>query len=79
MPAKESRTHSTARGITAVVLIDVPDDAAFDIDARTRSGAVRSDHPVAVREMRSGRLQGAVRGGGLEVTLRTGSGSIAIN
>ena len=58
--------------------VDLSDEAAFELDARTRSGAVRSDHPVAVHEMRRGRLQGRVRSGGPLVTLRTGSGSIQI-
>ena len=61
------------------IQIDVPDDAAFEIDARTRSGAVRSEHPVAVRKVRRGRLQGEVRGGGAPVTLRTGSGDITLD
>ena len=59
--------------------VDLSDEAAFEINARTRSGAVRSDHPVAVHEMRRGRLQGRVRSGGPLITLRTGSGSIEIH
>ena len=59
--------------------VDLSDEAAFELDARTRSGAVRSDHPVAVHEMRRGRLQGRVRGGGALITRRTGSGSIDIH
>lgn len=62
------------------IRIDLPDDAAFEIDARTSSGDVRTQHPVVVRdEARRGRLQGTVRGGGPRVTLRTGSGGIAID
>ena len=35
------------------IRIDLPDDAAFEVDAQTHSGAVSSDHPVTVRgEMR---------------------------
>ena len=59
--------------------VDLTDEAAFEIDAHTRSGAVRSDHPVAVHEMRRGRLQGRIRSGGPLITLRTGSGSIDIH
>ena len=58
--------------------VDLSGDAAFEIDARTRSGAVRSNHPVTVHEMRRGRLQGEVRGGGPLITLRAASGSISI-
>ena len=61
------------------IRIDVPDEAAFEIDARTGSGAVLCDHPVFVREIRRGRLQGKVRGGGPTVALRTAAGSITIN
>ena len=61
------------------IRIDLPEDAAFEVDARTSSGDVRTEHPVVARdETRRGRLQGTVRGGGPLVTLRTGSGSIAI-
>jgi hypothetical protein len=62
------------------IRIDLPDDAAFEIDARTGSGGVRSDHPVTMDgEARRGRLRGTVRGGGPQVTLRTGSGGITID
>ena len=65
---------------SGVIRIDLPHDVAFEIDAQTRSGGVRSDHPVTVRgQMRRGRLQGDVRGGGPRVTLRTGSGDITID
>ena len=61
------------------IRIDLPEDAAFEIDARSRSGSVSSDHPVTVSgKARRGRLQGPVRGGGPRVTVRTGSGGIAI-
>lgn len=61
------------------IRIDLPEDAAFEIDARSRSGSVRSDHPVTVSgKARRGRLQGPVRGGGPLVTVRTGSGGITI-
>lgn len=62
------------------IRVDLPDDAAFEIDAHTGSGAVRSDHPVTVDgETRRRQLRGSVRGGGPRVALRTGSGSIAID
>ena len=62
------------------IRIDLPDDAAFEVDARTHSGDVRTDHPVVVNDdTRRGQLQGTVRGGGPKVTLRTGSGGIAID
>ena len=61
------------------IRIDLPEDAAFEIDARSRSGSVSSDHPVTVSgKARRGRLQGPVRGGGPRVTVRTGSGGITL-
>ena len=62
------------------IRIDLPDDAAFAIEAHTGSGGIRTDHPVAVEgEVRRGRLRGTVRGGGPRLTLHTGSGSITID
>ncbi|MCY3919662.1 MAG: DUF4097 family beta strand repeat-containing protein [Chloroflexi bacterium] len=62
------------------IRIDLPEDAAVEVDARTRSGDIRTEHPVvAGAETRRGRLRGTIRGGGPLVTLRAGSGSIAIH
>ena len=62
------------------IRLDLPDDAAFEVDARTGSGGLRSDHPVTMDgEMRRNRLRGTVRGGGPRLTLRTGSGGISID
>ena len=62
------------------IRVDLPDDAAFEVDARTGSGSVRSDHPVTVDgEMHRRRLRGTVRGGGPRLSLRTGSGGITID
>ena len=59
--------------------VDLPDDAGFEVDARTRSGTVRIDRPVAVpEEARRGELRGVVGDGGPRMTLRTGSGDITI-
>ena len=62
------------------IRIDLPADAAFDVDAQTAAGGVRTNHPISVRgEARPGRLSGAVRGGGPRVTLYTGAGGITID
>lgn len=61
------------------VSIDLPDDAGFEVDARTDSGTVRIDRPVPVPdEARRGELRGVVGDGGPRMTLRTGSGDITI-
>ncbi|HSF17035.1 MAG TPA: DUF4097 family beta strand repeat-containing protein [Vicinamibacteria bacterium] len=69
------RIHASSGSIT----VELPDDAAFDLDAHTSSGSIELDHPVTV----SGRLsrkeiRGAVRGGGHRLTVDSSSGSISI-
>ncbi len=61
------------------VSIDLPDDAAFDLDAETGSGGINVDHPVTVQGKISKRhLRGEVRGGGNSLRVETGSGGIRI-
>lgn len=61
------------------VSIDLPDDAGFEVDARTDSGTVRIHRPVPDPEERGrGELRGVVGGGGPRMTLRTGSGDVTI-
>jgi hypothetical protein len=61
------------------VTLTVPPDAAFDVDARSSSGSVSSDHPVTmVGTVERHRLEGKVRGGGPLVKVSTASGSIHI-
>jgi len=67
---------STASGS---VTLQLPETAAFDLDAHTSSGRIDSRHPVTVVgaiDRRS--MAGKVRGGGPMVELRTSSGSIRI-
>lgn len=62
------------------VRIDLPEDAAFALDARTGSGRLESSHPVTVQGLVDrGRLTGRVRGGGPVLRVRTGSGSVSID
>lgn len=62
------------------VRIDFPEDSAFELNARTGSGAINMTHPIALVDSRSrNRLRGTVRGGGSRVDLSTGSGSIQID
>jgi hypothetical protein len=59
--------------------MNLNDGAAFDLDARTGSGAIQTTVPVTVSGVVSRReLHGTVRGGGASVRATTGSGSIRI-
>ncbi|MFQ5777500.1 MAG: DUF4097 domain-containing protein [Terriglobia bacterium] len=59
--------------------VSLPASAAFDLEARTHSGRIDTDHPITVQgSLGRGRLRGKVRGGGHLVDLETGSGNIRI-
>ena len=61
------------------IVVQLPQGAAFNLEAHAGSGGVFSDHPVAMRgSIERGRISGAVRGGGPTVRARTGSGGIRI-
>jgi len=61
------------------VRIDLPEDAAFELDAESGSGSVNVDHPLTIQGKVSKRhLRGQVRGGGQLLRVETGSGSIRI-
>ena len=61
------------------IRVDLPDDAAFELDAESGSGGITIDHPVTVQGKISKRhLRGEVRGGGNALNLDTGSGSIKV-
>jgi hypothetical protein len=76
-PAGPWALHSSSGGIT----ITVPPDAAFDLDARTNSGAIDSVHPVTMTvtgKVDKRRIEGKVRGGGPLIEASCSSGSIRI-
>lgn len=61
------------------VRINLPDDAAFDLDARSNSGGITIDHPMTTRgKMSKKHVRGEVRGGGHLLEIDTGSGSIRV-
>jgi DUF4097 and DUF4098 domain-containing protein YvlB len=61
------------------VEVRLPADAAFDLYAHTGSGHVYVDHPIEVHGNLGGHeVQGKVKGGGVLVDLRTGSGSVRV-
>ncbi|RZV39368.1 MAG: hypothetical protein EX272_00160 [Chromatiales bacterium] len=62
------------------VQIDLPDDAAFQLDAESSSGSIVIDHPVMVQGKISKRhIRGDVRGGGDLLRIDTSSGGIRVN
>ena len=62
------------------ISVDLPDEAAFQLDAESNSGSIVIDHPVTVQGKISKRhLRGNVRGGGDLLKIDTGSGGITIN
>lgn len=63
---------------SGTVVVRLPSDAQFDLDARSSSGSIDSDHPVTVHGLTKKQLQGQVRGGGPLLKIRTSSGSIRI-
>jgi hypothetical protein len=57
----------------------LPPDAAFELNARSGSGSIDTNHPIEMRGSISRRhLQGRVRGGGPRVDVSAGSGSIRL-
>jgi hypothetical protein len=66
------------------VTLNVPSDAAFDVDISSSSGTVTLGHPVTTTLQ--GRIQesrksvvGKVRGGGPTISVHTGSGDVAVD
>ncbi len=61
------------------VRLEIPTDAAFDLDARTSSGSISLQHPVTIQgRITKKEVHGKVRGGGVQVQVQTGSGDIEI-
>jgi hypothetical protein len=57
----------------------LPNDAAFDLSARTSSGSISVNRPVTVQGTFGRKeIRGKVRGGGVPVEVQTGSGNIEI-
>jgi Putative adhesin len=66
------------------VTLNVPSDAAFDVDISSNSGSVTLGHPVTTTVQ--GRIQesrksviGKVRGGGPTISVHTGSGDVQVD
>jgi hypothetical protein len=68
-----------ARTGSGDVVLGLPADAAFTLEARTGSGSIDSTHPLTIQgSLRRNHVTGTVRGGGNLVSVTTGSGSIRI-
>ncbi len=62
------------------VKLRFPQNASFQLDAHTGSGAIDLNHPVTVQgSIKRREVHGKVGGGGVPVQVETGSGSIAID
>lgn len=62
------------------ITVELGADAAFNLDARTGSGSIETNHPLTVfGAISPHRIQGTVRGGGPRVGISTGSGSVGIH
>jgi hypothetical protein len=61
------------------ITVRLPSETGFDLDARTSSGEIHTGLPIAVQgSIERGELRGKVKGGGVRLELRTGSGDITI-
>jgi Putative adhesin len=61
------------------IVLEVPSDSNFDIDARTGNGRIDTDLPITVQGSISRRsLNGSIGAGGRDVRLRTINGRISI-
>ncbi len=62
------------------VALRLPQQAAFTLAAHTGSGLVTVGHPLTISgRLRRNEVNGKVRGGGVALDVRTGSGSIRID
>lgn len=62
------------------VQLRLPQNASFDLNARTGSGSINLNHPVTVQgSIGKKEVRGKVGGGGVPVEVHTGSGNIVID
>jgi DUF4097 and DUF4098 domain-containing protein YvlB len=61
------------------IVVRLPQQAAFNLDAHTSSGSIHTDRQLTVQgTVGKHDLRGTVNGGGFRLDMRTGSGSIRI-
>jgi DUF4097 and DUF4098 domain-containing protein YvlB len=62
------------------VRLRVPQTAAFNFEAHTASGDIAINHPLTAQTISNRkRLEGAVRGGGPLVSVKTASGNVRVD
>ena len=69
--------HRVESGLGKVHLV-LPADAAFDLDAETDFGSIKTDFAVTVTEFAKKRVAGEVNGGGPLLQIHTDSGDITL-
>src|SRR5437660_1514757 len=75
-PTGEWRLHTGSGSVT----VRLPQQAAFDLYARTSSGRIHTNHTITVEGTLNRReVRGKVRGGGHLVDVSTSSGSVEID
>ncbi|HEY3770183.1 MAG TPA: DUF4097 family beta strand repeat-containing protein [Candidatus Angelobacter sp.] len=74
-PTSDWRLSAGSGNIT----LRVPQQASFNIDARTSSGTLRVDHPYTTEgTVAKNHIQGKVKNGGVLMEVHTGSGDIEV-
>jgi DUF4097 and DUF4098 domain-containing protein YvlB len=78
--AEGEATHDWRLGAgSGNIVLRLPAQAAFNLDARTSSGTLKVNHPVTMQgAMSRNHISGKVGGGGVLLDLHTGSGDIEI-
>ncbi len=71
------RVHLVESGFGKVHLI-LPSQAAFDLDAETNLGSIKTDFAVTVTEFEEKHIVGEVNGGGPPLQIHTDSGDITL-
>ena len=60
------------------IVLEIPRDAALNLDARTSVGSVANELPIQTTRREKDELSGTINGGGKSVVLRSSAGSISI-
>ncbi|MBA7591824.1 hypothetical protein ES708_33991 [subsurface metagenome] len=64
--------------ISGSINLHLPDDASFDLDISTVSGKINTEFQVLIDSFNKRKLQGEVGDGGINIELKTVSGSISL-
>jgi len=74
-PKKDCRLHTSGGGIT----VEMDESLSLNINAEASGGGVSTELPLIVQgELRNGRLQGSLNGGGQSLILQTSGGGIQL-